>query len=70
MTLKELNKKLDDQIKALEEMDMTNPTCVLRTTAKAKAINDLAKTKVSIVSMAINNERLKKSSKGVDDLIG
>lgn len=70
MTLKELNKKLDEQIKALEEMDMTNPTHVLRTTTKAKTINDLAKTKVSIVSMAINNEKLKKSSKGVDDLIG
>ena len=70
MTLKELNKKLDDQIKALEDMDMTNPVVVMRTTQKARAINDIAKVKVNIVSVALQNEKLKKSSKGVDDLVG
>ncbi len=70
MTLKELNKKLDDQIKALEDMDMTNPVIVMRTTQKARAINDIAKVKVNIVSVALQNEKLKKSSKGVDDLVG
>ena len=70
MTLKELNKKLDEQIKALEEMDMTNPVIVMRTTQKARAINDIAKVKVNIVSVSLQNEKIKKSSKGVDDLIG
>lgn len=70
MTLKDLNKKLDDQIKALENMDMTNPVVVMRTTQKARAINDIAKVKVNIVSVALQNEKLKKSSKGVDDLVG
>ena len=70
MTLKELNKKLDDQIKALEDMDMTNPVIVMRTTQKARAINDIAKVKVNIVSVSLQNEKIKKSSKGADDLIG
>ena len=70
MTLKELNKILDEQIKALQTQDPTNPAICMRNQARAKHINELAKTKVNLVQVALQNEKIKGSNKGVDDLIG
>lgn len=70
MTLKELNKVLDEQIKLLQEQDQTNPTVCMRNQSRAKHINELAKTKVNLVQVALQNEKVKGSNKGVDDLIG
>ena len=70
MTLKELNKVLDEQIKALQTQDQTNPTVCMRNQSRAKHINELAKTKVNLVQVALQNEKVKGSNKGVDDLIG
>lgn len=70
MTLKELNEILDEQIKELKNQDMTNPTICMRNQSKAKHINELAKTKVNLVQVALQNEKIKGSNKGVDDLIG
>lgn len=70
MTLKELNNILDEQIKTLQEQDMTNPTVCMRNQSRAKHINELAKTKVNLVQVALQNEKIKGSNKGVDDLVG
>ena len=70
MTLKELNKVLDEQIKTLQEQDQTNPTVCMRNQTRAKHINELAKTKVNLVQVALQNEKIKGSNKGVDDLVG
>lgn len=70
MTLKELNKVLDEQIKTLQEQDQTNPTVCMRNQSRAKHINELAKTKVNLVQVALQNEKIKGSNKGVDDLVG
>ena len=70
MTLKELNNILDEQIKTLQEQDQTNPSVCMRNQSRAKHINDLAKTKVNLVQVALQNEKIKGSNKGVDDLVG
>lgn len=70
MTLKELNEVLDEQIKILKDQDQTNPSICMRNQTRAKHINELAKTKVNLVQVALQNEKVKGSNKGVDDLIG